>query len=838
MPRDDNAAITYSDLERPEFKGTLLRNQEYALHGLQRTASSAAADISWASRKAAGEDGKLRMTPQRRLLVLGNESLLVVSSAFTDKDVQAAVQTVSRTTTLPTFVASVLASALLRNVIATESRQTHDAVKAATVIKDAFVPSQRKSRKSSGFRVWFNEKTYFTNVREPIWYDFIRVQVPNGVDIAGSNEKVYDPLMCFFYNQQQTVYSPTLLSMMVDYCKRKNIKNSRGIFQLTLPSLLRAMYIQYLSTVFTDMTATKKEIEQEGDILKSRLGQQLQRGLNAIYQLTVLLYSLVVDPGTNKTIVLHVSAGKRKTPMNPLRQLWTKFGFITGNRVQFQRWLDTYLLVLTRGNRKAEVKHTANLERMGVYHPTVIRADQVWGVCGRLIKMALPQLGGDRRTWKDAIFDSFALGQHLDENEDARCALVLLLQICIGSRSMGILTANYISPSLHVDEATASFAAGTGHRDQCVTIRGITKDRDLAKRVERALGFSMEAYPDNTKDEVREILFAEFDQKTITKPVQSYFLNEANYKLHYLDGVPNEEEEGDDIAAALNDAAPSTNAASSMHVFFLLFQALRLSLSRLHKHNRKDEIAIEWAEHMWTPTSYDGNTDFADHPFIEMTDDGYKNQAYITALYRPRMNQLLRTVFEQVSMPPKLYSKQTGSHTCRKLYVNYSFYVFGQQFKEIGWAQQVLQHESFDSSLHYLNLKIDFGAVGSQQISLTYNEADVFKTSVLNAVREEVTRVLEEEGEEVAPRAKRKADLELHLSDGSVRVVKRLARAPRNGRDSDERRQEVVAKIAELQDIDQEEQVLALARGKRPTRFATHMNFNKLGLNPVVYNAL
>jgi hypothetical protein len=76
-----------------------------------------------------------------------------------------------------------------------------------------------------------------------------------------------------------------------------------------------------------------------------------------------------------------------------------------------------------------------------------------------------------------------------------------------------------------------------------------------------------------------------------------------------------------------------------------------------------------------------------------------------------KMRRHLRAVVHECNTPGlvSLLSRGRGTHQLRKLYVACSYVQSGQHMKETAWAQRVLGHSSYDTSLLYTNMTIKTG---------------------------------------------------------------------------------------------------------------------------------
>lgn len=279
-----------------------------------------------------------------------------------------------------------------------------------------------------------------------------------------------------------------------------------------------------------------------------------------------------------------------------------------------------------------------------------------------------------------------------------------LMQLLIGSRSLGISLVNFVQPydsasSMDVKESVKD-ETPLAHARHLVTVTQLSKEttatkkafRDLAKKKQMSVVDVGEiVIEDKDFDKKVEKAQMEIDNRSVTKPFQFYFLEPQDYG--FAGDNPS-----DRIKRWLEPDNPET--FDTMFIVLRLMQMIREFAMQVFKqqpaYKKKDE------DKMWHHgvvkyrgrefTQYYMNLKYQKEPVFEQTSRVLYNYA----------KNACTLAFKKV---PGLDGKNT--HTLRRLYVVYSYLTFGiDKMKEIAYARKVLDHSSYQVSVFYTSIQI------------------------------------------------------------------------------------------------------------------------------------
>jgi hypothetical protein len=606
------------------------------------------------------------------------------------------------------FIKLVLDNGSRRLIFAVECHQVHEIRDRMRNIADQLVETRPgdyapRLKHGSGFASLYNIRTYVQKPEtlQSKWLDWISVQ---------KGDIVLHPRACTLYNMKMMLYSPTLFFYLGTYYELKYGERP-GFLPIDskwgLKRLLKVLYAEYLQDVFYginkngqlfDNYTMKSNIATVRDNFKvdsahdTSLYKKLYNGVSSMFSLTVTLYSQVENgEDSNKTLISGVN--------EEFSNMATFFGNIldmmneeVASKNAMVDWIRYFKVTQTMSNRSSSNKRQRVRQENAVNDPIVVKSSDIWAVTRKLITLAL---GDDRECDKtvckclkrDSWWKKSRSGELLErligdvrsggQIPEAFTALTLLLQICYGSRAVGVVAQNRLG--LDVDKV---FAAQTGSPASCILVANVSKEKDRGQKALKVFNTRPGVVGETSRASVQALdtIMEEQSAKTITRPVQSFFLDPSRYC---------------ELPGTVIDAE------IPMATFFNLFRVMREAV-KIITEQKFEATTFAWLKS--TPV---------DHWYLDDRSRHDKDViASVAKLFNPLQNNLLRKVANSVS--PNLFEStkvnktkgDVGTHTCRKIYVNYSFAVYGSKYKEIGWAHKVLQHMDFSTSMNYLTMKI------------------------------------------------------------------------------------------------------------------------------------
>jgi hypothetical protein len=372
-----------------------------------------------------------------------------------------------------------------------------------------------------------------------------------------------------------------------------------------------------------------------------------------------------------------------------------------------------------RASTKAKRQEMLNLT------PKRISEARVWDVANEFIQTVFPP--GYEGAW-DAEYNGV-------KNANTLAAALCLIQMCIGSRSRGVVAVNIFSmydksnskPG-DGDEAIRLF----NDKQHLVTVDRITKEK--LKSIELAARLT-NTFNDGDKDKLTKALAAMEDgddmtdakktmhkstedvqhrqeddalQRRITKPLQYYFFDPMSYS--YI------AEKKEDRLLKWSDPDPITH--DPRRVFCRLVEYVRKTIKdEWEKKSKKS--TLKWSEH----DMGFGIKHIAVSRESEADNKGELNQ--LAGTYNRIMNIAVKNAFKKTKYLPDDQLNRIGTHELRRLYVCYSYQMFGAEtMKEVAYARAVLNHESFEATLFYTSIQVVM-AVGSKRTDVSKLSEDV-----------------------------------------------------------------------------------------------------------------
>lgn len=320
------------------------------------------------------------------------------------------------------------------------------------------------------------------------------------------------------------------------------------------------------------------------------------------------------------------------------------------------------------------------------------------------------------------------------ETKEQCAAGAMLLQLAIGSRAKGIICTNIIdrvnwklSDDLGETEEDLK-KAFPGQDPYTVTVRRLTKEKSLKRRAFKELTSTRgdeKAYEPTVSELEKEV--SELKSLVITKPIIWRFF------------IPDQH-----LLPASLLKSPKT---SPVDVFMDLLVAVRKYISENQGKDKSDFEVLGEEKGLLSVSN--------DH----MGKASTGNLANSWVIY---MEKHLKEFFPEAR----------GTHELRRLYVAYGFIQFaGPTMKEIGFANAVLGHRGYETSLFYTSLKVVVG-VKPHEISL---EKDTSKRlNTMESLMAEVQKFMDDKIS-----VKERLTQTFVNLDGEVVHVPRLSRVKR-----------------------------------------------------------
>ena len=331
-------------------------------------------------------------------------------------------------------------------------------------------------------------------------------------------------------------------------------------------------------------------------------------------------------------------------------------------------------------------KDKSKKQAAAVTAPTPLSEAMLWKFVNRLCELVFQQEKWDRVKF--------------DEKDLTRMgAAITLLQLCIGSRNLGILAVNEIytmdnpagmdiMDADEGDEGDEQEEEGGGVEKQqqeiiassrnLLLVRKLTKVKKRDTQIANELKKQKEG--GKSREEVEKMVDAYIENKQVVRPFQFYFLDPMNYSWAGKDKWSTDDFEKWDMR----------------RVFLNLLRVVRRNIF-----NSKPEETSSWRTY---------NTNVGDEVFQIRV---LKTRDFTIGKWYGASNSILETLTSGVQGPALLPSKRDSeknwrTHDMRRLYVCYSYLMFAASYmKEIAYARKVLAHDSFDVSLYYTNIHID-----------------------------------------------------------------------------------------------------------------------------------
>lgn len=442
--------------------------------------------------------------------------------------------------------------------------------------------------------------------------------------------------------------------------------------------------------------------------------------------------------------------------------------------------------------------------------PKTIDEARIWDVATEMVKKIFP-VGYSGKWDSEYIYDGDPIRLY---------SALSLIQMCIGSRSRGVISVNTFTMfdnAMDTDDDSVKLFSDKQH---LVTVDRITKEKlkslELATRLAGSFSDNIKSKYDEAIDQIengddavdagvrgkssesiRRRQEDDRSQRRITKPVQHYFLDPSAYAYVASDRA--------DRLKMWSSSDPSTH--DPRRVFCRLVEFVRKEVPRIWSEKNPDS-GLVWDIH---PMGF-GIEHNAVSRESEYEHRGELNK--LSAYFNKEMNKVIKTIFSKTEYLPSDQLAQVGTHELRRLYVCYAYQMFGvQKMKEVSFARAVLRHDSFEATLFYTSIQVvmTVGATRSgsselseyalKQIKEAKDVVDLYRKKVEELEREtkRISGHVIEMSKQSGEKKKVVEDRLLSVVDenGELQMVEYFKRKVRHS-NPEERIQEGRNKVAEL----------------------------------------
>jgi hypothetical protein len=346
--------------------------------------------------------------------------------------------------------------------------------------------------------------------------------------------------------------------------------------------------------------------------------------------------------------------------------------------------------------KSARMKDKAKRQELLNLDPKRIDESRIWSVVEELIGLVFPPAYPGK--WDGPYVEME--GSKKDKNL-VLDAVLCLIQLCIGSRSRGVISVNAYSMFDHPDRASISSPVELDPllaMNRLVTVDRITKEKlksiqdasKLAVMGGENFADALDAI-DADDDLVESRLGRQEDislQRRVTKPVQYYFLDPMSY-------ASNGEKKKDRLSKWTKPEDSHTHDP-------------RVVFARLVEYARKKVKAwsSKFPNLVWEKKDFGNGVKY--DVLTRDSEQGFRgNVNTVTQKYNRRMVLLLKQVFEESKYLPVVDLPRVGTHELRRLYVCYGYWIFAHgKMKEVSFARAVLMHETFEATLFYTSIQV------------------------------------------------------------------------------------------------------------------------------------
>jgi hypothetical protein len=362
-----------------------------------------------------------------------------------------------------------------------------------------------------------------------------------------------------------------------------------------------------------------------------------------------------------------------RDPTSPFARFFSAFNVEVGKEkgVGFETWVKDRARPIFWLNKRAQARRDVLNERrrgFGMSSPTAVSGE------------SMVQLGAlfASQVFGSSDWDTFT-PKHTDERKKREWlgSAASLLQLAVGSRSRGVCGVNEFS-------LPQSFEGNfTCDKQHVIHVHGITKEQRLPFKIAAAFQDQMAcAEPEETIERIER----EGVERKITKPFVHGFLDPYTFNTT-----------SPPLSAIGLELPRNTIPARCL---FNLLSVFREEL-RSYASSRVKFNAIEWRE--------------GAHGHAVVSDP---RSSVFTALHKEVRDMQVSSISSAFAVCGMSADLGRSTHELRRLYVCYSYTLYGESMKELAYAQAVLGHRSLGTSAYYTKIRITKSAGGGSGVQV------------------------------------------------------------------------------------------------------------------------
>lgn len=433
--------------------------------------------------------------------------------------------------------------------------------------------------------------------------------------------------------------------------------------------------------------------------------------------------------------------------------------------------------------KTARVKHMNKRKTMGIVRPYHVQETTIWDNATKLADIVFNNTGvyAPHRKVGPVWWDTFThksiekAFKNKRDRMDWVGAALCLIELCIGSRSRGVTLVNEFDPVFspqferehdipkrfiktededagprvgdEPDEAWGQLFRDFKTNDtELVTVRRLSKDKKheakVFKKIKQQADYndSGATYEDRLRAAERAVDIDDMARQ-ITKPFLYFWFDPLSYAF----GIPDKEPR----LARWKDGA-----GTPRDIFFRLVKVVR----EVIKKETAGWLVGVTREDFWKENKrHSGLDDMYTHWAISPE---YEHSTVADSVHRECYNRMTAAL-------KKTFGGKTGyfgtierqgakpaTHEMRRLYVCYAYLLFGENMKEVAFAQRVLGHASIESSVFYTSIQVKqtvggpVSEKGAKSFGLTNEIINQLKKMMNEHMRAPPSQIEESDSEE------------------------------------------------------------------------------------------
>lgn len=569
-------------------------------------------------------------------------------------------------------------------------------------------------KKSKDVFDWLSETVQLN--QEVIVREFLR---ENAQMRAVKNGEVIDVLTSQCYTENTRWVSQSLYGALELYISSNKDLDATAASNTGLVGLLMKVYLQHMDNLVGKKKKYNEKMLESVDKFVQSLGV-FMRGIFSSPLVQPTTVGLTID----KTWLAEFNKCMKKTKVYKLFEEVENKNEFTWKQMWWEKgWKKVWMEV--ERFKTARITEALKKQTDAVVNPSKVDETSLWKMASYLCE----------KIFKGQKWDTVVLDQ------DSVAAGICLLELGVGSRVRGIIGVNEIEPvDIRSVEQRQFMNEYESTPMQTVNVRRLTKEKEAKVRAAinmyRAGEDSMKTFDEFLEEEEEDS-----KNRMVTKPLQYYFFDPMSYS--FVSDVKK------DRLKAWSQTDPVTH--EPMGVFFRLFGEVR-RLIRLEA--KKTVKNLLWRE----TTVMVGKQEYKQWSVVP----GWERSEEYHKVYQKWYVQAKKEV-ENSMKAANITTLDYGTHELRRLYVCYSYLIFGARtMKEVAYARRVLLHKSFSVSLFYTSIQINM-IVGT-----TADPAALQSMDVACMVSDQIDK---EVGVMLASMKRRFEELDAELSDKLAYIV-------------------------------------------------------------------